>query len=146
MHSNSPLLRLYTVLYREVTSPCMGEQASYFPEGQNHLGLAYVSPSPSTVAGTGLQDEMWRLSLGLGWSKGSIHDSNGGDSEQRHKSPMRRCPGKHPQAGQHHMEEASSHAEGRRTWQGTWMWSEGLRWWDLSCFSSLGSVILPGGR
>ena len=42
----------------------------------------------------------------------------GGDSEQRHKSPTRRSPGKHPQAGQHHMEEASRHTEGRRVWQG----------------------------
>ena len=70
----------------------------------------------------------------------------GGDSEQRHKSPTRRSPGKHPQAGQHHMEEASRHTEGRRVWQGTWMWSEGLRWWDLSFFSTPRSVILPGGR
>ena len=43
--------------------------------------------------------------------------SNGGDSEQRHKSPTRRWPGKHPQAGQHHMQEASRHTEGRRAWQ-----------------------------
>ena len=58
MYGNSPLLRPHAVLYCEVTSPCVGEQAPYFPEGQIHLGLVYVSPSPSTVAGTGLQDEM----------------------------------------------------------------------------------------
>ena len=146
MHSNSPLLWSHVVLYCEVTSPCMREQAPYFPEGRNHLSLVYASPSLSTVAGTGLQDEMWRLVWG--WVEGrgaSMMVSNGGDSEQRqvtHEEESWEAPrgwaAPHGGGFQTH--------RGEEGLQGTWMWSVGLRWWDPSFFSTLRSVILPGGR
>jgi len=37
-----------------------------------------------------------------------------GETVNKDKSPTRRSPGKHPEAGQHHTEEASRHTEGRR--------------------------------